>query len=81
MAQRRESRRLGHYRVAAGGTGVAGGGCGGCGTCGTVLAVLRCRGRRIRRCRCCWWWCVEYALAVTGGHICVTRIVRVWTMV
>ena len=41
MAQRCESRRLGHYRVAAGGTGVAGGGCGGCGTCGTVLAVLR----------------------------------------
>ena len=47
--KRRDSRRLGHYRVAGGGTGVAGGGCGGCGTCGTVPAVLRCCGRRIWR--------------------------------
>ena len=71
-------RRFGHYRVAGGGTRVAGGGCGGC---GTVLAVLCCCGRRFRRYHCCWWWSVEYALAVTGSHICVMRIVRVWTMV
>ena len=76
--KRRKSRHLGHYRVAGGGTGVAGGGCGGC---GTVLAVLRCCGRRIHCYRCCGWWCVEYALAVNGGHIFVMCIVCVWTMV
>ena len=38
--KRRDSRRLGHYRVVSGGTGVAGGGCGGCYAVLGVLGVL-----------------------------------------
>ena len=38
--KRRVSRRLGHYRVVSGGTGVAGGGCGGCYAVLGVLGVL-----------------------------------------
>ena len=41
LTERRELRRLGHYRVVSGGTRVAGGGCGGCYAVLGVLGVLR----------------------------------------